>query len=50
MKYELISREGCHYDSVVGTSFKKARKYFYLRWAGKFIIIDEHDIKRNVIL
>lgn len=44
-KYELVNDEGCLMDTLEGTSFKIARKYFAGKFEGKYRIICEGEIK-----
>lgn len=48
-KYELINADGCLFDNIETTSFKKAREYFASKYSGKFIIVSEGE-RKNIIL
>jgi len=50
-KYELINSDGCLFDSIITTSFKKAREYFAGKYEGKFTVLcAELEERKNVIL
>ena len=48
-KWELVNLEGCLMDSIVSSSYKKAREYFNANYSGKYKIISELGTN-NVIL
>lgn len=48
-EYELVNKEGCLMDSVMTTSFRKAREYFNDKFWGNYKILCEGE-RKNVRL
>jgi len=44
-KFELVNLEGCLMETILLSSFKKARKYFAGKYEGKYKIICEGETK-----